>query len=179
MHAFDATQIEIFKSLCEFVQRTLRYISGTLSQHICSLYLMDLLFRSLPSLRLTRKNVQRVFVCATCIGQKITDEDHFYRNERYAKIAGIPLKEMNEMERVFLNSTQFGIHIDQNKVNEYVCCVTSLLREQRAKDKDAVQLPLLLPSLWKDQTKIAFDLINGSPPNLHRSDTDMQICYQY
>lgn len=124
---FDATGIEVFKSLSDYIDRCFRYVSGTVEQHALTLYLIDLLLAKanmskhhVPKIYLTRRNVQRVFIVATGISQKFLDEENFYSNLRYAKIAGIPLAEMNAMERYFLQMIEFGVNPAQQAYEQYV-----------------------------------------------------------
>lgn len=45
--------------------------------------------------------------------------DVFYSNARYAKVGGLPLKELNQLEVEFLFFADFQLHITLNDLQEY------------------------------------------------------------
>lgn len=47
-------------------------------------------------------------------------DDRYFNNAFYAKIGGIPLKEMNSLEIELLFLSNFSLHVYREKVDEYL-----------------------------------------------------------
>ena len=50
-------------------------------------------------------------------------EDEYYSNEYYAKVGGVSLKELNNLEKEFLQLIDFSLFVDKrlfNKYNSYI-----------------------------------------------------------
>lgn len=47
-------------------------------------------------------------------------DDEYYKNEFYAKIAGISLKEMNDLEKKFLELTNFRLFVNLETFSLYL-----------------------------------------------------------
>ena len=42
------------------------------------------------------------------------NDDDYYKNEFYAKVGGITLKEINQLEHDFLQFTDYNLYVDEN-----------------------------------------------------------------
>ncbi|CEG71896.1 hypothetical protein CU097_010368 [Rhizopus azygosporus] len=63
-------------------------------------------------------NIHRLVIASIVVAVKFTS-DVFYSNARYAKVGGLPLKELNQLEVEFLFFADFQLHITLNDLQEY------------------------------------------------------------
>jgi len=69
-------------------------------------------------LPLTMRNVHRVFFASLLVAVKY-HEDLVYSNSHYGKAGGVPLKEVNRLERVLLSSLDFDLRIHPEQYRLY------------------------------------------------------------
>ncbi|KAF9115257.1 hypothetical protein BGX27_008378 [Mortierella sp. AM989] len=74
--------------------------------------------------RINSFNVHRLLITCIMVAAKFTS-DHFYSNARYAKVGGLSLLELNQLELEFLFTTRFELNV---KVEELQRVGDSLLR---------------------------------------------------
>lgn len=63
-------------------------------------------------------NIHRLLITSLVVASKFTS-DIFYANSRYAKVGGIPLRELNQLELEFLFLIDFQLHITLEDLQEY------------------------------------------------------------
>ncbi|KAF9935246.1 hypothetical protein BGZ67_003464 [Mortierella alpina] len=72
--------------------------------------------------RVNSFNIHRLLITCLMVAAKFTS-DHFYSNVRYAKVGGLSLLELNQLELEFLFTTRFELNVKveeiQRKVSRY------------------------------------------------------------
>ncbi|GAA5815501.1 hypothetical protein MFLAVUS_009013 [Mucor flavus] len=63
-------------------------------------------------------NIHRLLITSLVVASKFTS-DIFYANSRYAKVGGIPLRELNQLELEFLFLIDFQLHIKLADLQDY------------------------------------------------------------
>merc|ERR1719313_475913 len=76
---------------------------------------------------LCMRNVHRLFLTCLLIAHKFWD-DRLPLNSHYAKCGGISLKEMNMLEKFFLKTVQFKLHVSDHTYVAYEAAVTAIER---------------------------------------------------
>lgn len=95
-------------SLLWFIKRIGQYCDvdkSTFCIAIC--YLIDFLTNS--KIFLVKENVFRIFLISFVLACKY-NEDFLYYNIYYAKVGGLYLKELNDLENLFLETLEFKLH---------------------------------------------------------------------
>ena len=67
---------------------------------------------------ITEFNIHRIMFIAILISIKY-NEDNVFKNDYYAKIAGVNLNEINKMEFEFINLLNFNVYIDPYVFENY------------------------------------------------------------
>ena len=77
------------------------------------------------NLQLTMENIHRLLLTCVVVSIKY-NEDDCYSNEYYAKVGGISLKELNQLEHNMLELMNFDVFVDddiyesyENQIKEY------------------------------------------------------------
>ncbi|KAG2200647.1 hypothetical protein INT47_005803 [Mucor saturninus] len=63
-------------------------------------------------------NIHRLLITSIVVASKFTS-DIFYANSRYAKVGGIPLRELNQLELEFLFLIDFQLHVTLENLQAY------------------------------------------------------------
>lgn len=101
-------------SIDKFYDRILRYTGCSSEALIMSCILIDRLHAYCPKLPVYSLTIHKLILTATLIAAKLVDDEH-RNNERYAKIGGIEIQEMNNLELKFLSSTNFDLLCGHSK----------------------------------------------------------------
>jgi hypothetical protein len=104
-------------SLNDYLIRIQKYTNIELSTLICALIYVDR-FTSIGNIKIDFNNIHKILFAAVLLSIKY-NEDLVYTNEYYSLIAGIPLKEMNQIEYEFLNQINFNLFINEDLYNTY------------------------------------------------------------
>ncbi len=67
---------------------------------------------------ITEFNIHRIMFIAILISIKY-NEDNVFKNDYYAKVAGVNLNEINKMEFEFINLLNFNVYIDPDVFKNY------------------------------------------------------------
>jgi hypothetical protein len=67
---------------------------------------------------ITEFNIHRIFFSCVLISIKY-NEDDIFKNDYYAKIAGVTLNEINKMESTFISLLDFNLYINPNVFEKY------------------------------------------------------------
>ena len=77
------------------------------------------------NVQLTMENIHRLILTCVVVSIKY-NEDDYYSNEYYAKVGGITLKELNQLEHNMLELLNFDVFVDddvyesyENQIKEY------------------------------------------------------------
>jgi hypothetical protein len=109
---FDSVRVSPSQpSVEEYIERFVRYTSATGDILIKTVIILDRFLKYNPDILIKDVNVHRLFAAAFVCTYKFCD-DVFYSNRFLAKIAGIPLEELNTLEREFLFNIEFNMYIN-------------------------------------------------------------------
>ena len=72
----------------------------------------------MSKLTLNCYNIHRILFTSVIISIKY-NEDTFYDNKYYAEIAGVSLKELNNLEYHFVNLIHFGLYVKDETFKNY------------------------------------------------------------
>ena len=87
-------------------------------------------FCGLTGRELSPKNVHRIFLTAYLCAVKF-HEDRFYRNTYYAQAGGLHIKELNNLERLFLKRVDFALTVQPNIYNEYLRAIMTVNQAEK------------------------------------------------
>ena len=104
-------------SVIKYLIRIQTYANMEKSTLIISLILIDRLCQ-ISNLTLTYYNIHRILFTAILISIKY-NEDSYYDNKYYAKIAGVKLKELQILEYSFVSLLQFNLFIQDGLYKKY------------------------------------------------------------
>ena len=99
------------------IERIVKYIKPSVDYIIIALALIDKIGRN-HCISVTEKNVHRLFAIALTEAIKFND-DNYFRNSYYTKVVGLPIKEFNDLEILFLELLDFDVWIHEETVQEY------------------------------------------------------------
>jgi len=94
--------------LREYLERVLRFARCSEECLILAMVYVDRAARRMPQLAPTAVNVHRLVLAATTLAAKFSD-DIFYSNAFYARVGGVPLREMNALEIEMLAALDFRL----------------------------------------------------------------------
>eukprot|EP00826_Nyctotherus_ovalis_P052419 TRINITY_DN6639_c0_g1_i2.p1 TRINITY_DN6639_c0_g1~~TRINITY_DN6639_c0_g1_i2.p1 ORF type:complete len:184 (-),score=35.89 TRINITY_DN6639_c0_g1_i2:163-714(-) len=114
---FDSAHIPEI-SIRNYFSRLRQYTGCSDSCYILSFIYLDRLLQSFPSLKLTAHNVHRLSLITTVLAIKYND-DHYYDNEVYARVGGIPLNEFNTLEARVLQMMDCTLYVSENLFCQY------------------------------------------------------------
>ena len=104
-------------SINDYLIRIQTYSGIEKSTLILSLILIDHLCRK-SELVLSYYNIHRVLFGSILISIKF-NEDSYYDNKFYSEIAGVKLKELQNIEESFFEMSDFDVYVDQQEFEQY------------------------------------------------------------
>ena len=111
-------------SINKYLKRFMKYSKPEPSTIIITLIYIDKICES-SNLQLTILNIHRLLLACMVVALKY-NEDDYYSNEYYAKVGGISLKELNQLEYNILILLDFNVFIDdalyenyENQIKDY------------------------------------------------------------
>ena len=104
-------------SINDYLIRIQTYSGIEKSTLILSLLLIDHLCRK-SELILSYYNIHRVLFGSILISIKF-NEDSYYDNKFYSEIAGVKLKELQNIEECFFEMSDFDVYVDQQEFEQY------------------------------------------------------------
>lgn len=111
-------------SINKYLKRFMKYSKPEPSTIIITLIYIDKICES-SNLQLTMLNIHRLLLACMVVALKY-NEDDYYSNEYYAKVGGISLKELNQLEYNILILLDFNVFIDdalyenyENQIKDY------------------------------------------------------------
>ena len=123
-------------SLFSYLKSNMQTYSGIInfmrcsdSCYIIALVLLDRIKSMNPIYTLTPRNVYKLFFTAVLIAVKSND-DHFFSQEYYSKVGGLKLKEISDLELLFINSLEFNIYVDSQTFENYGKKLVQLYEEE-------------------------------------------------
>ncbi|KAL8450485.1 hypothetical protein Emag_003175 [Eimeria magna] len=97
-------------TVSDYVERLARFFQCSRECFILALIYIDRLLQSNKHVWLCPLNVHRLVVTALMVAVKFAD-DTFYSNAYYAKVGGLPVKEINYLEATLLRMLRFRLHV--------------------------------------------------------------------
>ncbi|KAG2207523.1 cyclin-domain-containing protein [Mucor mucedo] len=74
--------------------------------------------QAIKQLRIDSLNIHRLIISGIMISSKFFS-DVFFTNARYAKVGGLPVKELNSLELEFLSINNYNIYISLEELQQY------------------------------------------------------------
>eukprot|EP00727_Mastigamoeba_balamuthi_P005196 m51a1_g14675 hypothetical protein (398) ;mRNA; r:48819-50655 len=102
----------------DYVQRIMKYTPGTKELYLASLVYVDRVLKYNPGMRLTIRNVHRLYMISVVVASKFLD-DLFYTNKYFASVAGLGTPELNALEVALLVNTRFELSISPEEFEAY------------------------------------------------------------
>ncbi|EIM21224.1 cyclin-related 2 [Wallemia mellicola CBS 633.66] len=117
LQLFQAKSIPTI-SIKNYLSRILRYCPST-NQVFLSLLVYFNRMKSLSNVfTLNSYNIHRLIIAGITVSSKFLS-DIFYTNSRYAKVGGLPLSELNQLELHFLLLNDFNLFINKSEIDFY------------------------------------------------------------
>ncbi|XP_022589835.2 cyclin-P2-1 [Cyclospora cayetanensis] len=106
-------------SVPDYLERLARFFQCSRECFVLALVYIDRLLQMNAHVWLCPLNLHRLAVTALMVAVKFSD-DTFYSNAYYAKVGGLPLKEMNHLEATLLRMLQFRLHVLPWEFHKYL-----------------------------------------------------------
>jgi hypothetical protein len=100
----------------DYLTRILKYCPCTNECFLSLLVYFDRM--SLKQLRIDSFNIHRLIITGIMVSSKFFS-DIFFTNARYAKVGGLPVKELNILELEFLSMNEYNIYISLEELQQY------------------------------------------------------------
>lgn len=97
-------------SVPDYLERLARFFQCSRECFVLALIYIDRLLKGNSHIWLCPLNVHRLVVTALMVAVKFAD-DAFYSNAYYAKVGGLPLREINHLEATLLRMIHFRLHV--------------------------------------------------------------------
>ena len=104
-------------SLEDYLKRIVKYANVEISTLICSVMYIDKMCEK-NNYILCFNNIHRLLLTAVVISSKFNEDSH-YNNRYYAKIGGITIDEMNDLELLMCSYLDFKIFILPENYEKY------------------------------------------------------------
>ncbi|CAO3629761.1 unnamed protein product [Mucor hiemalis] len=101
----------------DYLTRILKYCPCTNECFLSLLVYFDCMSMQ-HHLRINSFNIHRLIISGVMISSKFFS-DVFFTNARYAKVGGLPVKELNLLELQFLSINNFNIYISLEELQQY------------------------------------------------------------
>ncbi|CAD8114239.1 unnamed protein product [Paramecium sonneborni] len=115
---FHASKIPAI-TLENYLIRIAKYAKCTDECFIIALIYLDKVQEQHQEILLNSHCVHRFLMIAIVLAIKFQDDD-YYRNDYYSKIAGITLKELNQLESELLELLNYDLYISKDRYNNYL-----------------------------------------------------------
>ena len=104
-------------SIHKYLKRFMKYSRPEPSTIIIALIYIDKICDE-SNLQLTMLNIHRLALACLVVATKY-NEDDYYSNEFYAKVGGVSLEELNQLEYNILILLNFNVYIDDELFEKY------------------------------------------------------------
>ena len=102
----------------KYIERIIRYTNIEDSTLILAMIYIDRICQYNETILLIEKNVHRILFASILLAIKI-NEDEFYTNSYYSKVAGISLYELNRIEFDLIKLIDFNFFVGQEIFEKY------------------------------------------------------------
>jgi hypothetical protein len=104
-------------SIYDYLLRIQKYSDVENNTLIIALIYIDRICKK-KGITLNKYNIYRILFTAILVSIKY-NEDHIYDNVYYSKIAGLPVKEINYLERKFLEIINYDLFVSEELFQKY------------------------------------------------------------
>ncbi len=118
LHAFEGARICALPA-SEYLIRIMRYGKCSPSCAVVGLIYLQRIKAKVPSACVTSRNLQRLLLLALMLANKFLD-DLYFSNKQWAKIGGISLQEINELELTVLRLLEWKMMVTREEYLEYL-----------------------------------------------------------
>lgn len=115
--------------LTSFLRRISAYANCSPDCYILAIIYIDRLLIYNPEFQLNWNNIHQIIITAILISTKIQDDRH-HNNNYYATLGNIPLIELNQAERTFLELIKYDLHISLVDFNQFHNILIQIIQEQ-------------------------------------------------
>lgn len=116
-----------------YIKRIGQYAKCSENCYILALIYLDKMMEK-AQIFLSELNIHRLVLTGILIAIKYLD-DFYYDNEYYAKVGGIPLRELNDLESEMLTTLDFRVHIKPEIFEKYKTDIEVFIKEKIFKTK--------------------------------------------
>lgn len=102
----------------DYLERIAKYAACSGECFVLALVYIDRIIQSNPSFVVNSLNIHRLLITSVMISAKFFD-DQYFNNAYYAKVGGVPCKEMNSLEVEFLFLTNFSLFVTYDTYKQY------------------------------------------------------------
>ncbi|KAI9486510.1 MAG: cyclin-domain-containing protein [Benjaminiella poitrasii] len=144
-HSRTVPNIDIYT----YLLRILKFTPFTNEVLICLLIYFDRIANEegTRNYAVSSLTVHRLLITSIVVATKFTS-DVFYPNTRYAKVGGIPLYELNQLELEFLFLCNFNLHVKLEEMQTYGDqLLTHAIMQQQGTTTLSTAIPLVSPPI--------------------------------
>uniref|UniRef100_A0A6U3CVW3 Cyclin n=1 Tax=Lotharella globosa TaxID=91324 RepID=A0A6U3CVW3_9EUKA len=102
----------------DYLERIAKYAACSGECFVLALVYIDRIIQSNPNFVVNSLNIHRLLITSVMISAKFFD-DQYFNNAYYAKVGGVPCKEMNSLEVEFLFLTNFSLFVTYDTYKQY------------------------------------------------------------
>ncbi|XP_022769664.1 cyclin-U2-2-like [Durio zibethinus] len=103
-----------------YLERIFRYTKAGPSVYVVAYVYLDRFCQSNPRFRIDTRNVHRLLIITIMVASKYV-EDMNYRNSYFARVGGLTINELNNLELEFLFLMGFKLHVNVSVFESYCC----------------------------------------------------------
>lgn len=105
-------------SLHQYVARIAKYFQCSNNCFVVCIVYISRVLRLNPDFKICKLNIHRLLLTSIMMAVKFVD-DVYYSNAYYARVGGVPTKEMNALEAEFLHLIQWRLHVCPGELDLY------------------------------------------------------------
>jgi hypothetical protein len=120
-------------SVLDYLYRIQNFSDAEDNTFILALIYIDKICET-ASIILSKNNIHRILFMSILTAIKY-NEDLYYDNEYYAKIAGISTKELKKMELEYLKLIKFELYVNKSKFDKYKNYINEIKDTNKVKNK--------------------------------------------
>ncbi|GLJ18727.1 hypothetical protein SUGI_0334130 [Cryptomeria japonica] len=114
---FSALQVPAM-NIEKYLERIFKYARCSPSVFVVAYVYIDRLIFHIPGFHLTSLNVHRLVLTSVMVATKFLDGFH-YNNDHFAKVGGLKLAKLNNLEVEFLFMLRFRLHVTASGFESY------------------------------------------------------------
>ncbi len=127
--------------ITDYFKRFVTYAEPSNEALILSLVYINILLATRPTFIVNSLTIHRLLTTSLVCAAKFFD-DRFYNNAYYARIGGIPLRELNSLEIEFLCLINFDLHVNEKSYKHFYNQLCSESLHQGCQCDYALMLPI-------------------------------------